>query len=397
MASHTNGEALPLLGLTRPQRIHYVDNLRASLTVLLIFHHAAVECTLSNLPMHIFININKAALWGLFFFVSGYSSTLALGSSTDLQFLVSRMVKIGLPAWVYAVIGHRLLFIVLTVLWSDVFGNTVPGWVYSLLSGPVVYVFYLLLMDCAHLGTRWWKREWPDSIPSVLTSVFRPSSQQQFYTSIELAAIALALYIFVSCLGIQIPLLSIYRFLSNDFPSFDAPVAYAIAYVVGVNFPQIQSDYMNITSSRGYGTLCISLLVSSSSLTIAQQLSTSLHQFIQLRDQYFFVNAGLNPHTAFYAIWCTFVFLTIPYSVVSIFSKSSWANREWGFLARHTYIQMYVNMIPILVTVHYTRWVGDVFLRVVVVGMIGVVVSWIGMLGALLLWMKVSPRLQRQT
>ncbi|KAF8886702.1 hypothetical protein CPB84DRAFT_1538257 [Gymnopilus junonius] len=128
MEEGLNHETLPLLGTTQPHRLHYLDNLRATLTVVLIFHHVA-----------------KQLRW-LFL-------ALQITTSSFPEY------EIGLPASIYALFLRPSLVVILSLAWKSVFG--VPG-VYTKLSGPTTYVSILLSLDFIYLFLRWCVRQGPN-------------------------------------------------------------------------------------------------------------------------------------------------------------------------------------------------------------------------------------------
>ena len=129
----THNETTPLLGESSTpgispsrdirkgvDRVHFLDNLRSVLTVLLIFHHAAIFSARDSmgappyyrgsnmLPLALFITTNKSFLYQTFFFVSGYSIRLGLTAKSDSAFFVSRTLKTGLPALIWLLFGRKL-------------------------------------------------------------------------------------------------------------------------------------------------------------------------------------------------------------------------------------------------------------------------------------------------
>src|SRR6266545_6100860 len=104
----------PLLFLNPPTRKDYVDNLRCTLTILLVLHHAVFETAITtehSTAVAMFITMQKTFLWSLFFFVSGYSTSLSQASrATTLRNYVTKGIKVTLPALAYAVIGQWALF-----------------------------------------------------------------------------------------------------------------------------------------------------------------------------------------------------------------------------------------------------------------------------------------------
>ncbi|KAF9524781.1 hypothetical protein CPB83DRAFT_909678 [Crepidotus variabilis] len=202
---------LTLLPPTEPPaiaRTHFIDNLRATLIVLLIAHHATLEVfqlhtvipRLQIIILSLFTATNISCLWTTFFVVSGYSSASALqqysasrpdiaspssqgdeetddlvahqhsaqriqGQSQlqrhpDLKYLLRYSLRTLLPAILYDAIGHLILFIFLSMSWERIFGSFKAQWAFMRLSGPVAYVYLLSILVYGHIGLRAARRWW---------------------------------------------------------------------------------------------------------------------------------------------------------------------------------------------------------------------------------------------
>ncbi|KDR70720.1 hypothetical protein GALMADRAFT_254753 [Galerina marginata CBS 339.88] len=387
---------VPATAVPTPHRVHFLDNLRATLTILLILHHSALETVYKRnysdqytksqlLPFSLFTAINKSYLWSLFFFTSGYSTSLSLLSkSSDRHFLKSRTLKIGLPALVYAYGGHLILFLYLAFGWEDIFGSYKAGWAFIRLSGPIDYVAILLVLDYIHLCVRWTRRRWPERFAIISNSrifnLLRPTSRLRFYTLVTSFMTILVVFTFLSCIGIHLPPNVIFFAFPYDHPGVDVPLSGVIAYLTGVHFSSIRR-YLTIKPSLAYATLFLSTFVAYLSMAVVQSISPPLWRFIELptlfSSIYFFIDGGFNPHTIFFTFWNALVFLTIPISLISIFAQAPWATRDWGFWTRHTYTQTYINMIFILIAIHRFQSIHNLFIRTVLVGIFGVIGSWL--------------------
>jgi hypothetical protein len=93
-----------------------LDALRASLTLLVVFHHAAipyggegswfyVEIKPSGAPSSIILTLfsayNQAFFMGLFFLIAGSLTPPAIARHGAARFLRERMIRLGLPLAVY--------------------------------------------------------------------------------------------------------------------------------------------------------------------------------------------------------------------------------------------------------------------------------------------------------
>ncbi|KAF8151340.1 hypothetical protein B0H34DRAFT_126325 [Crassisporium funariophilum] len=137
VTSAEDDETTPLLPQTLPpvsgtepipQRVHYLDNLRATLTLFLIFHHSVKEALRSPIDHTIALPLpfaplsatTDAFLWGCFYFVSGYASLLSLTSKPSIvRFFLVKTIRIGVPAVAYIFPGQWALLFLLHIFISD--------------------------------------------------------------------------------------------------------------------------------------------------------------------------------------------------------------------------------------------------------------------------------------
>lgn len=96
-------------------RFAYIDNLRIYLTLLVIFHHAAIAYggagdwgvmdrvtdEISPIVLSIFNGINQAYFMATFFLLAGYFTPAALKRKGAQQFLSDRLIRLGIPLLVY--------------------------------------------------------------------------------------------------------------------------------------------------------------------------------------------------------------------------------------------------------------------------------------------------------
>lgn len=96
-------------------RFAYIDNLRVYLTLLVILHHAAIAYggagdwgvkdvvtdEISPILLSIFNGINQAYFMATFFLLAGYFTPTALARKGIKQFLVDRLIRLGIPLLLY--------------------------------------------------------------------------------------------------------------------------------------------------------------------------------------------------------------------------------------------------------------------------------------------------------
>ncbi|KAF9481082.1 hypothetical protein BDN70DRAFT_876820 [Pholiota conissans] len=400
------GERTPLLGVPVPgpiagalgivQRIHFLDNIRTILTIFLVFHHAAIYVARSSLstpyynksdllPLSLFIVFNKATLYGAFFFASGYSIHLSLKTKSDLAFFVSRTLKTGLPTLLYHEFGPR-----------------------RKIEGPVPYVVTLLILDYAYLISRWLGSKW--SFVSFRRLETRIKDSRAWVMTIVIFSFALVTGITVgNCFGLRLIPFIVRRYYPFEFPGFGAPVTYIIAYIAGINFPLFNRYILIPRPSVAVGLLVVSELAADLSLGIAQDHWKKLWYFIRVTSDSeggrWFIDPGFNGHTIFFTLWNPLVFYLISISFVSTFASASFTRKDWGRWSRHTYIQTFIHMVPVIYTSRFLAGHSSVqhpIVNTVLSGTAGVIGSWaISLLyvylGGPALIQKIYDRLRRAT
>lgn len=158
-------------------RLTYLDNLKISLTALVICHHVACahgasggwyykipppEGSIAPVLLTIFIAINQSFFMSLFFFVSAYFTPLSYDRKGPKFFLRDRFIRLGIPLVTYFfVLNPSIVYIVRRFRGMPVeaypefmihnfirYGETGPLWfVMSLLVFAVVYVLVRVLMQ----------------------------------------------------------------------------------------------------------------------------------------------------------------------------------------------------------------------------------------------------------
>jgi len=214
----------------------------------------------------------------------------------------------------------------------------------------------------------------------------------RFYIILCIAISLLLICTFLNSIGLRkLPLsllLIIYYASPYDQSGPAFPISFVIAYLAGLDFLRLKR-HLTIRLPNATLLLVASTLVGFLSMGIAQHLSPPLWNYIkpeQLESKIFLNEGGFNLHTIFYVIWSTFVFFTIPVSVISIFAQAPWTRRKWGFWARHTYLQTYINMIPILIAIYYLKGANSLLMKYICVSILGLVGSWAFVLVPVACW-----------
>ena len=99
-------------------RLFYLDNLRIYLTILVIFHHAALAYggsggwgikdpavdEISPLFLIFFNSVNATYFMSAFFLLAGYFTPRSLERKGSGQFLIDRLIRLGIPIVIYTTI-----------------------------------------------------------------------------------------------------------------------------------------------------------------------------------------------------------------------------------------------------------------------------------------------------
>jgi len=96
----------------RPSRNGGLDALRATMTLLVLFHHSAItygavggwfyreikpDGSLSSIVLALFCTVNQAYFMGLFFLLAGYFTPAAIRARKPWLYLRDRMLRLGIP------------------------------------------------------------------------------------------------------------------------------------------------------------------------------------------------------------------------------------------------------------------------------------------------------------
>jgi glucan biosynthesis protein C len=155
-------------------RTHALDNLRTSLTALVILHHVSVPyggagMWLYTTPLYspfssallITFNIlNQTFFMGSFFLISAYLSSSSAQQRTRRSFLIEKMRRLGVPTLIYSVCGRGVVRGVLAARRGDMGGRGIWGEVIKGVesvrgvNGAVWYTALLLIFDTVYIIIR---------------------------------------------------------------------------------------------------------------------------------------------------------------------------------------------------------------------------------------------------
>ena len=166
-----NGEDLPAKGYRRSRRDAGLDALRASLTLLVLFHHASITYggsgdwyykevrtghDVPSLLLSLFTGFNQAFFMGLFFLLAGYFTPRAVERHGAAAYMRERTLRLGLPLIVYfLLLSPVTMALAATARGRDFFKALVYNWTHGRMEpGPLWFCEALLIFAGLYLAVR---------------------------------------------------------------------------------------------------------------------------------------------------------------------------------------------------------------------------------------------------
>lgn len=150
-------------------RAFYIDRLRIFLTILVIFHHSAIafgavggwyyvsnETTsgITQLLLSAQMAINQAFFMSLFFFISAYLMVTSFDRKDFHKFIISRIIRLGIPLLLYVLIIHPVLVFFILKHANIETGKILVFWKNMIIQnpepGPMWFVFTLLVFEICY-------------------------------------------------------------------------------------------------------------------------------------------------------------------------------------------------------------------------------------------------------
>ncbi|GHO62972.1 hypothetical protein KSC_018640 [Ktedonobacter sp. SOSP1-52] len=186
-------------------RIFFVDNLRVSLTALVIVHHLAItygalgawyyqdpnKDMLATVVLSILIAIDQAFFMGFFFLLSGYFTPRSYDRKGGRTFLWERCLRLGIPLLIYDLVLDPLVIYMAGGIhqsyWSFYSAFLLKGQMIG--DGPSWFILALLYFSVLYALGRWLTRQ--------RESWLRTESHPLTFRSILLFVLALTVVTFV--------------------------------------------------------------------------------------------------------------------------------------------------------------------------------------------------------
>ncbi|WP_165423418.1 acyltransferase family protein [Ktedonosporobacter rubrisoli] len=239
MSSHV--ERTPLHGeLAAPQalnaefpapkrtRVFFVDNLRVSLTILVIVHHLAItygalgawyfqdpnKDMLATVVLSILVAIDQAFFMGFFFLLSGYFTPGSYDRKGGRTFLWERSLRLGIPLLVYDLVFDPLVLFmaggVHQSYWSFYGAFLLQGKMIG--TGPSWFILALLFFAVLYALGRWFTRQ--------QTSQLKTEGHPPTFSSTLLFVLALTVVTFVVRIWWPLGSYAIFGFQLAEFAQY---------------------------------------------------------------------------------------------------------------------------------------------------------------------------------
>jgi glucan biosynthesis protein C len=115
-------------------RLFYLDNLRIYLTILVVLHHAALAYggagnwsvkdpavdDISPIFLFFFNAVNQSYFMSAFFLLAGYFTPRSFERKGSKQFLIDRMIRLGIPIVIYTTILININAYILSVYYIGI-------------------------------------------------------------------------------------------------------------------------------------------------------------------------------------------------------------------------------------------------------------------------------------
>jgi peptidoglycan/LPS O-acetylase OafA/YrhL len=168
-------------------RLHYLDNLRTFLVMLVMLVHTAItygasggwyyhevsDFSLTSIILTFGVAITQSFFMGLLFFISGYFTPPSYNRKGVLRFLKDKLIRLGLPLLFYVFVIGPLLVYFLHSRNDTPLPRYYSEWVFSLKRihwGPLWFVEALLIFNFIYAAWRVFSRHTENNLRLVFPS-----------------------------------------------------------------------------------------------------------------------------------------------------------------------------------------------------------------------------------
>lgn len=143
---------------TPVSRALWIDRMRAALTVLVIFHHAAITYGASGSWFYKSVSdtdpvltliaaIDQSFFMGAFFLIAGYLAPFSLARKGTIDFLIDRLLRLGLPSLAFGAFLGPVTTALAIAIPTSLSAMTSAIWDGPFILGPMWFPMALLLFS----------------------------------------------------------------------------------------------------------------------------------------------------------------------------------------------------------------------------------------------------------
>ncbi|MFL0246289.1 acyltransferase family protein [Candidatus Clostridium stratigraminis] len=311
----TEGNQAISLSAEEPgKRLHFVDNLRTWMVILVVLSHVGVIYN----TLTLFIMLNQAYFMGMLFLLSGYFTSGSMKRKGFGTFLKDRLLRLGIPTLVYVFILNPI------VSWGfqKMHSTTSNAAVAHFALGPMWFAVMLILFDLGYLAyVRITKNG----------GLHSESENHQKLTFSKVALFTLALAAVSYLLRIVIP----YGTSILEFPSLDYFPEYVGFFLMGIL--AFRRDWLrSIPGSLGQLGFVLAVL------------ATVLLFPVVFIGPGAFIGHG-TWQSAVFALWDSTFAVGMSLALITFFRRFLKGGKKLGqFLSQHSFT-VYVIHMPIII------------------------------------------------
>ena len=297
------------------ERLHFIDNLRTWMVVLVVIQHIGVVCN----TLYLLMILNSAYFMGLLFMLSGYFTPLSFEHKGPSIFLKDRLLRLGIPTIFYVFILNPIASWALQGAGSTPHKDTI----FNFALGPMWFAVMLLVFDLCYLAWRM----------ILKNKTEQKENNKIFQLSFGIITPFTIILAFASYL---IRMILPYGLPFFGFPSPGYLFQYISFFLIGIL--AFRKDWFrSITGSSGIKGFIIAIASSITLLPAALRLSANAE----------FIGYGKWQSAAF-ALWDSIFAVGISFALITFFRRFlNKGKRLSQFLSRHSFA-VYIIHVPVI-------------------------------------------------
>jgi peptidoglycan/LPS O-acetylase OafA/YrhL len=300
---------------SQDERLHFIDNLRTWMVVLVVIQHIG---TIYN-TLYLLMILNSAYFMGLLFMLSGYFTPLSFEHKGPGLFFKDRMLRLGIPTIFYVFILNPIASWALQEAGLVAHKDTI----FNFALGPMWFAVMLLVFDLCYM---------------VWQMIVKNKGEQKENNKVfKLSFGIIALFtIILAFAGYLIRMILPYGLPFFGFPSPGYLFQYISFFLIGTL--AFRKDlFRSITGSSGRKGFIIAIVSTLTLLPAALTLSTNAE----------FIGYG-QWQSAIFALWDSIFAVGISFALITFFRHFlNKGKRLSQFLSRHSFT-VYIIHVPVI-------------------------------------------------